>query len=343
MKLSLFDYHLPKERIAQSPANPRDSARLLIYDRKTGKVKHEVFRNLPEYLTANDVLVFNNSKVFPARLRGKKESGGKAELLLLKHLGPKKWECLVGTSNPRPGIKLVFAHGLIGEILNTAEEKTWVVEFNCPDKEMFEHLEKIGEIPLPPYISSTEKQTVLKKQYQTVYAEPVGSSAAPTAGLHFTENLLSKIKKMGCQIEYVTLHVGLGTFNPINVEDIEKYHIHSEDVSVDKETLKRLIAAKKQGKRIIAVGTTAVRTLEAVFTDMLSRNNDFVQSVNIYIYPPYKFKFVDAMITNFHLPKSSLLVLVSAFAGRKNIQEIYRKAIKNKYRFFSFGDASFLK
>ena len=361
MKLSLFNYNLPRALIAQTPASPRDASRLLVYDRKTKKVVHDRFYNLPRYLKPTDVLIFNNSKVFPARLLGHKETGGRAEALLLKELKAGEWEVLLGTGRPKVGLKLRFARGLTAEVINQFPHKTWLLKFNFAGPAFYAILNKIGQVPLPPYIEAmNQRSNESKRQYQTIYAKHIGSSAAPTAGLHFTKQLFEKIKKMGCQTEFVTLHVGLGTFDPVKTENIEDYQIHAERVSVDKQTIQRLIEAKQAGKRIIAIGTTSVRTLETLFTQkdftktraasaamLLSiavrQTDDFNDNTRIFIYPGYKFKFVDAMITNFHLPKSSLIMLVSALIGRNNALALYKKAIRLKYRFFSFGDAMLLK
>jgi len=361
MKLSLFNYNLPKALIAQTPASPRDTSRLLVYDKKTDKVVHDRFYNLPKYLKPTDVLVFNNSKVFPARLLGHKETGGKAEALLLKELKAGEWEVLLGTGRPKVGLKLRFTRGLEAEVVNQFPHKTWLLKFNFKGPDFYAILNKIGQVPLPPYIEAMKHRNIeAKAQYQTIYAKHLGSAAAPTAGLHFTKQLFAKIKKLGCQTEFVTLHVGLGTFDPVKTERIEDYQIHEEWVSVDRRTIQRLVEAKRAGKRIIAVGTTSVRTLETFFsqkefqkypdkdTAMLrsmeaEKIADFSGNTHIFIYPGYKFKFVAAMITNFHLPKSSLIMLVSAFIGRTNTLAIYKKAIRLKYRFFSFGDAMLLK
>lgn len=344
MKLALFNYQLPSELIAQKPATPRDHSRLLIYSRKSKSIKHDTFFNLPKYLTANDVLVFNNSKVFPARLIGQKETGGRAEVLLLKEQTTGRWEVLLGMNRPKQGQKLRFARGLEAKIVSECNEKTWLLDFNFRGAKFHAILDTIGQIPIPPYINSKSPQNLLKKQYQTIYAKPLGSAAAPTAGLHFTKKLMQQIKKTGCQIEYVTLHVGLGTFDPIKTDRIEDYQIHSENISIDEKTLRNLRNAKKAKKRIIAVGTTATRTLESVFgNEKHIEKTNISEDTNIFIYPGYKFKFVDAMITNFHLPKSSLLMLVAAFIGRTSMMKLYKLAIKKKYRFFSFGDAMFLQ
>ena len=350
MKLSLFDYKLPTNLIAQKPSVPRDHSRLLVFNKETNKASHDHFFNLPKYLSKNDVLVFNNTKVFPARIMGQKLTGGNVEVLLLKKLTANSWEAMIRSKNPKPGLKLRFKQGLLGELVERLSTKTWRIKFNFESAKFLLILDKIGQPPIPPYIHPANPQSKkLKEQYQTVYAEHLGSAAAPTAGLHFTKNLLNKIKQIGCQIEFVTLHVGLGTFEPVNTENIEEYKIHEEWASLDIKTRKRLLSAKKRGQRIIAVGTTSVRTLEYYFSNqglvtgvMRDRSTSTSANVDIFIYPGYKFKFVDAMITNFHLPKSTLLMLVSAFIGRKKTLELYQKAIRLKYRFFSFGDAMFL-
>ncbi len=342
MKLSLFDYSLPAELIAQKPALPRDHSRLLVYDKKTKKITHDYFYNLTKYLKPTDVLVFNNSKVLPARLLGHKESGGKAEILLLKKITA-DWEVLIGAKHPKIGLKIFFPYDLIATVVGKQSDKTWLVTFNQSPQALQQILAEVGKLPLPPYIHSMASESSLIKQYQTVYAKKIGSAAAPTAGLHFSKNLFSKIKKLGCQVEFITLHVGLGTFNPVNTKNIEDYKIHHETVEIDLPTIKRLIFAKKTGRRIIAIGTTSVRTLEAVLGTRNALTRSFKGEVDIFIYPGYKFHFVDAIITNFHLPKSSLIMLVSAFLGRTTTLKLYQLAIKLQYRFFSFGDGMFLK
>lgn len=347
MKLSQFDYHLPKELIAQKPVRPRDSSRLLVYNRKTNKIIHDYFYNLGRYLKPSDVLVLNNSKVFPARLWGRKETGGKIEVLLLKKVKDRLWEVLIGDKGRGIGLEIKFAKGLSCQITKKLPAGVWQVKFNFGGKKFESIINKIGVAPTPPYIKqgvlgdNKGYQGLLREQYQTVYAKKVGSVAAPTAGFHFTKKLINKLKKQGIQFEYVTLHVGYGTFQPVKVEEIEKHKMHPEYVEVYRNTNKRLVEAKKQGRRIMAVGTTSVRVLESVYG---LRTTDYSPPgfrgwVNTFIYPGYCFKFVDAMITNFHLPKSTLLMLVSAFVGRKNILKIYKQAIKKKYRFYSFGDA----
>jgi len=341
MKRSLFDYKLPAKRIANEPAKPRDSAKLLVYNRTTNQVLHDTFLHLDKYLKAGDVLIFNNTKVFPARLLGFKESGGKAEILLLKDLSAGNWEVLIGARNPKPGLKMLFAGNLIATVLKPTDGKSWIVNFNLQGKQFDQLLLKIGEMPLPPYIHSTAKQSELQEQYQTIYAKHQGSAAAPTAGLHFTRRLMSKLARHGVQMEYVTLHVGLGTFEPVNTENIENYHIHKEWIKMDKATQNRLLKAKNEGRRLIAVGTTSVRVLESLWQEEKAKK-DLIKETEIFIYPGYKFKAIDGMITNFHLPKSSLIMLVCAFVGREKTLKLYQLAIKLKYKFFSFGDGMFL-
>lgn len=343
MKLKEFDYKLPKNLIAQEPINPRDHSRLLILSKKTGRIEHRHFFNLPDYLKPGDVLVLNDTKVFPARLIGKKiESGGKIEIFLLKKISLNLWRCLAGGKRKKEGLEIVFSRKLSGELVKDNQDGTWNIKFNKLGKEFFKIIEKIGQVPLPPYIKRPEKITGVRdlKNYQTVYADErkANSVAAPTAGFHFTPALLKKIKDKGVKIEYITLHVGLGTFAPVKVENIKKHKMHSEWVEVKNSTLKRLKEAKKSGAKIIAVGTTSVRTLEAVWDN----KEGFKGWVDIFIYPGYRYKAVDAMITNFHLPQSTLLMLVSAFAGKEKIDKAYEQAIKKKYRFFSYGDAMFI-
>ncbi|HSX49156.1 MAG TPA: tRNA preQ1(34) S-adenosylmethionine ribosyltransferase-isomerase QueA [Candidatus Saccharimonadales bacterium] len=328
MKLNELDYKLPKELIAQFPTSPRDHSRLMVIDRKSGEILHNHFYDLPKFLTKNDVLVFNKTKVFPARIFGKKETQGKVEVLLLKNISEFTWEVIT-----KPGIdigeKIIF-DGFNLKIIER-NGKIAIAEFNLSYIDLLKKLEEVGHTPLPPYISSKESEENLRKKYQTVYAEKLGSAAAPTAGLHFTKRLLKEIHDMGVQIEYVTLHVGLGTFEPVHEETLEKHKIHEEYFDVSGDTYERLVEAKKSGKRIIAVGTTTVRVLES-----LPKRKGYT---DIFIYPPYKFKFVDSIITNFHLPKSTLLALVYAFANEKIIKKAYETAVKEKYGFFSFGDA----
>jgi len=357
MQLKDFDYYLPKELIAPYPAKPRDHSRLLILNRKTGKIEHRYFYDLPQYLKPGDVLVFNNTKVRHARLIGQKETtGGKVEIFLLKKektlAAGEIWQCLLGGARRKEGLRVDFKKKLKARVLKRNADNTWLVLFNKKGKVLEKIIEQIGEMPLPPYIKRGAER-VDEKSYQTIYANPkkLGSVAAPTAGLHFTPGLLKKLKARGVQFENITLHVGLGTFAPVKTENIKEHKMHAEWVEIEAEALKRIIKAKRDNKRIIAVGTTSTRTLEAVLPKGKAAKNkfkhqDFSGWVDIFIYPGYKFKAVDAMVTNFHLPKSTLVMLVSAFAGqpsrtngRKSIFQAYGEAIKRNYRFFSYGDA----
>ncbi|MFA6304509.1 MAG: tRNA preQ1(34) S-adenosylmethionine ribosyltransferase-isomerase QueA [Patescibacteria group bacterium] len=350
MKLSDFDYHLPTQLIAQQPISPRDHSRLMVLDKNKKTIINRHFFDLPDYLHSGDVLVLNNTKVFPARLIGhKKDTNGKVEVFLLKEVkssqsssaGSARWEVLIGNRRKKIGQNIVFGKGLECQIVKKIEESVWEVKFNRTGGRLEKLIESIGSVPLPPYIKSQSSKAKLKNQYQTVFAQNKGSVAAPTAGFHFTKGLLAKLKKQGVQIEYVTLHVGLGTFSPVKVKDVTKHQMHAEWASVDAKTAGRLNLAKKHGQRIIAVGTTSSRTLESfTIKDKIKAGNKWV---NIFIYPGYKFKFVNALITNFHLPKSTLMMLISALAGRKFILAAYQEAINKKYRFYSFGDAMFIQ
>ncbi len=334
LRLSDFSYDLPPELIAQEPIKPRDAARLLVLNKKTGKIAHQYFFDLPNILQAGDVLVFNNSKVIPARLYGVKTTGGKVEIFLLQPAGSGVWECLV-KGKIKVGEKIVLAPKVVAEPIRQLEDgREWLLNFNVSNKKLF----ALGETPTPPYI----KKKADLKDYQTVFAKTEGSVAAPTAGLHFTKKLLNKLKQQGVRIEFVTLHVGLGTFSSVETENILEHKMHSEWASIDKTTAKRLSQARQQGKKIIAVGTTAARVLESFTTNSgeVMAKSDWT---NIFIYPGYKFKLVNALITNFHLPKSTLLMLVSSLAGRDNIMKAYREAIKRKYKFFSFGDGMLIQ
>jgi S-adenosylmethionine:tRNA ribosyltransferase-isomerase len=354
MKLEDFDYNLPRELIAQEPVSPRDSSRLLVLDKKTGEIKHKNFFDIVDYLNPGDVLVMNNSKVFPARLLGKKaDTGGKMEVFLHRHETGKEWQCLLGGRGAKVGLLIDFPQGVNCEVVKNNEDGTWQVKFNLAKNELLKKCEKIGLMPLPPYIKRIEnKESRIKNDnvnYQTVYSDKkkVGSVAAPTAGLHFTPALLKKIKAKGIKIEYVTLHVGLGTFAPVKVDNVKKHKMHAEWVEIKKSSLEKIIQAKKKGSRVITVGTTSTRSLEAAFenikiSDSVLEIKPFRGWVDIFIYPGYNFKVVDALITNFHLPKSTLLMLVSALAGKKNIDKAYQEAVQNKYRFFSYGDAMFI-
>lgn len=336
MKTSDFDYYLPENLIAQTPLEPRDSSRLLVYDRNADKVYHEHFFDIKKYLKKGDVLVRNNTKVLPARMFGYTKNGGKVEVLLLKRFNLTDWEVLVKPGKKaKPGAMLTLSNELTLNVLETIEESgSRKVRFNF-DGVFEDIISRIGEMPLPPYITEKLKN---QERYQTVYAKTDGSAAAPTAGLHFTDNLLKEIKDMGVEIVDVLLHVGLGTFRPVKTEDILSHHMHSEYYEISEESAEKINRAKQEGRRIIAVGTTSVRTLESAADD-----NGYVKAVKdnteIFIYPPYKFKCVDALITNFHLPKSTLVMLVSALSTREKTLELYNLAVSEKYRFFSFGDA----
>lgn len=344
MKLSDFNYHLPQELIAQNPISPRDHSKLMVLDRTNKTISHRHFYDIVDYLKSGDVLVLNNTKVFPARLFGRREgSGGKVEVFLLQDLGQGSWQALIGNRRKTTGQIIVFAKGWECRIIKRIDESVWQVKFNRQGLALEKLIEKLGKTPIPPYIKYQNSGTALKKHYQTVFAKVRGSVAAPTAGFHFTKNLLNKLKKKGVQIEYITLHVGLGTFAPVKVNNIKKHHMHSELASIDKKTAERLNRAKQEGRGIIAVGTTSARTLEAF--SQKSQNSKLAAGqcwTDIFIYPGYKFKFIDALITNFHLPKSTLLMLISAFAGRQYVFRAYQEAIKKKYRFYSFGDAMFI-
>jgi S-adenosylmethionine:tRNA ribosyltransferase-isomerase len=340
MKTSDFDFDLPSELIAQTPLLKRDESRLLVLDKKTGDVSHHVFKDIIDYLNPGDVLVINDTKVIPARLMGVKEdTGAVIELLLLKDIGEDVWECL---SRPQKrlhiGTIIKFSDELsasVIELLNDGVTRVKLIYNGI----LLEILDRLGEMPLPPYIHEKLKE---KDRYNTVYAKNIGSAAAPTAGLHFTNELLEQLKGKGVIITNVTLHVGLGTFRPVEVDDINNHHMHSEYYNMSSETANILNNAKKNGNKIIAVGTTSTRTLETI----INKYGEFVEcsgNTDIFIYPGYEFKAIDSLITNFHLPKSTLVMLVSALAGRDNILNAYKIAVSEKYRFFSFGDAMLIK
>ncbi len=343
-----FDYHLPLELIAQQPAKPRDHSRLLLLNKKSGEIHHEHFFNIINYLHKGDLLVLNNSKVFPARLIGhKKESGGEIEIFLHQNKNALTWQCLV-RGRVKEGLVIVFKNKLEAEIVHNNDDGTWLVKFNLQGLNFWRAINEIGEVPLPPYIKREKQKASDKNSYQTVFADAkkVGSAAAPTAGLHFTSALLKKIKARGVKVVYVTLHVGLGTFAPMKTEKIEDHKMHSEFAEISAATMKAVLSAKKKGQRVIAVGTTSCRTLESVNWPLMKATPKLKQQAywtDIFIYPGYKFQVVDALITNFHLPKSTLLMLVSALAGEKNIKRAYQEAIRQRYRFFSYGDAMFIK
>ncbi len=341
MDIKDFDYQLPSELIAQFPLERRDGSRLLVMNRLDGSIEHRHFYDICDYLDAGDVLVLNDSKVIPARLYGKRSgSGGEVETLLLKPLGGDSWEALVRPGKKaRIGQRLEYGMSLVGTVADVTEDGGRIIHFEYEGDSIYEILDKIGNMPVPPYIKQKLED---KNRYQTVYAKNLGSAAAPTAGLHFTKELLSKLIQKGIIVKYVTLHVGLGTFRPVKVKDITQHTMHTESYFVPEDTEKEIADAKRDGRRIICVGTTSVRTLESAFDEngaLISRGGD----TDIFIYPGYKFKICDALITNFHLPQSTLLMLVSAFSDREKVLAAYSEAIEKKYRFFSFGDAMMIK
>ena len=339
MDLNEFDYELPKELIAQDPLEDRSASRLLVLDKESGAVEHRIFREIPELLVPGDCLVINNTKVIPARLIGAREgSGGAVEVLLLKRIEGREnsWETLVKPGKKaKPGSRIVFGNGLLkAEVVDVVEEGNRIVRFEFEG--IFEEiLDRLGEMPLPPYITHKLED---KNRYQTVYAKYDGSAAAPTAGLHFTKELLEEIRSAGVKIAEITLHVGLGTFRPVKAETVEEHRMHSEYYEISSEAAKLINETRQRGGRIVAVGTTSCRTLEAA-----SREDGSIEAgsgwTEIFIYPGYRFKMVDALITNFHLPKSTLIMLVSALAGREHVLAAYEEAVRERYRFFSFGDA----
>lgn len=340
MKLHDFYYDLPQELIAQDPLEDRAASRLMLLNKTDGSIKHEIFHNIIDYLNPGDCLVINDTKVIPARLYGvKKDTGAKIEVLLLTRKEDDKWEVLVKPGRKaKPGTVITFGDGLLEcEVKDVIDDGNRVIQFSYEG--IFEEiLDQLGQMPLPPYITHELKD---KNRYQTVYAKNEGSAAAPTAGLHFTKELLGKIEEKGVTIAHVTLHVGLGTFRPVKVEEITKHHMHSEYYCIEQEEADKINRAKKNGGRIISVGTTSCRTLESAADE-----NGFLKAssgwTDIFIYPGYQFKIIDCLITNFHLPESTLLMLVSALAGRESIMNAYEEALKEKYRFFSFGDAMFI-
>lgn len=340
MKTSDFYFDLPEELIAQDPLEDRSSSRLLVLDKETGKTEHHIFKDIIDYLNPGDCLVLNNTKVIPARLLGSREAtGGAVEVLLLKRKDKDVWETLVKPGKKaKPGTRLVFGDGLLhAEVLETVEEGNRLIKFEYEG--IFEEvLDRLGEMPLPPYITHKLQD---KTRYQTVYAKYEGSAAAPTAGLHFTHELLKQIEDKGVDIAYVTLHVGLGTFRPVKVDNVLEHHMHSEFYEVSAEAAEKMNKAKDNGKRVICVGTTSCRTVESA-TGEDGRMKAGCGDTEIFIYPGYSFKMLDALITNFHLPESTLVMLVSALAGKDNVLGAYNEAINEKYRFFSFGDAMFI-
>lgn len=341
MKTDDFDYYLPENLIAQTPINKRDESKLMVLNKETGTIEHRHFADIIDYLTPNDVLVLNDTKVMPARLIGQKEdTNGHIELLLLKNTKNNIYECLCKPAKRvKIGTIVNFGDGILkAKCIEVKEEGIREFEF-LYDGIFYEILDKLGEMPLPPYIHKKLKD---KNRYQTVYAKNIGSAAAPTAGLHFTQELLEKLKNKGITICYVTLHVGLGTFRPVNVEDVTTHKMHSEYYTINEETAKILNQAKKDGKNIVSVGTTTTRVLETVM-NQYQTFKECSGYTSIFIYPGYQFKAVDSLITNFHLPKSTLIMLVSAFCSKEIIMNAYSEAIKNSYRFFSFGDSMFIK
>ena len=337
MKTSDFYYDLPEELIAQDPLEDRSSSRLLVLDKNSGETEHHVFREIVNYLDPGDCLVINDTKVIPARLIGaKEETGAKIEVLLLKRGADDVWETLVKPGRKaKPGTRISFGDGLlVGEVVDIVDEGNRLIHFEYEG--IFEEiLDRLGQMPLPPYITHQLKD---KDRYNTVYAEHPGSAAASTAGLHFTPELLEKIRDKGVDIAHVTLHVGLGTFRPVKVDDVENHHMHSEFYMIDKAAAEKINRAKENGKRVICVGTTSCRTIESA-ADENGRLKECSGWTDIFIYPGYQFKILDALITNFHLPESTLVMLVSALAGREHVLAAYREAVKERYRFFSFGDA----
>ena len=341
MKTSDFYFDLPDELIAQVPIKDRSSSKLMVVDKETGNIEHKVFKDVIDYLNEGDCLVLNNTRVIPARLIGEKlETGGKIEFLLLKRTEENTWQALVKPGKrAKIGTKFSFGNGkLIGEVVDIAEEGSRIIKFHY-DGIFEEVLDELGNMPLPPYITETLEE---KERYQTVYSKHNGSSAAPTAGLHFTNELLDEIEKKGIKIAFVTLHVGLGTFRPVKVENVLEHEMHSEFYMIEESEAKKINEAKLNGKNVVCVGTTSCRTIESVADE-----NGLVKKcsgwTNIFIYPGYEFKVVDKLITNFHLPESTLIMLVSALLGKENTLNAYKEAVDNKYRFFSFGDAMIIK
>ena len=339
MKTHDFYYDLPEELIAQTPLERRDASRLMTLDRKTGQIEHKHFYDIVDYLQPGDCLVMNDSRVLPARLLGHRPTGGAVEVLLLRDLGQRRWECLCKPGRKmQPGNQVIFGNGeLTATVVEVQDTGNRIVEFHY-EGIFLEVLERLGKMPLPPYIKAELED---QERYQTVYSREIGSAAAPTAGLHFTNELLDTIRDKGVKTAFVTLHVGLGTFRPVKAEDIQQHHMHSELCMMSEETANILNETKRNGGRVICVGTTSCRTLES----LVKEDGSFEAAsrwTDIFIYPGYQFKAMDALITNFHLPESTLVMLVSAFAGREHVLNAYKTAVEEKYRFFSFGDAMFL-
>ena len=336
MKTSDFYYDLPEELIAQTPVEPRNSSRLMVLPRNGGKIEHKHFYDLPEFLKPGDCLVLNNTRVLPARLYGTREdTGAVVEFVLLRQHGNKLWECLAGPGKKaKTGYKFKFSDKLTATVTDVLEDGNRMLEFAC-EGDFFAVLDEVGQMPLPPYIKEKLKD---KERYQTVYSKDAGSAAAPTAGLHFTKEMLESIKAMGVNIAYVTLHVGLGTFRPVKVEDVTQHKMHTEHYYIPEEAAKTINDTRKNGGRVICVGTTSCRTVESC-AKKYGEIKECSGDTDIFIYPGFEFKCMDGLITNFHLPESTLIMLVSAFAGYDNIMKAYNIAVKEKYRFFSFGDA----
>lgn len=338
MKTSDFYYDLPQELIAQTPIEPRDQSRLMVVDKNTGEVTHKIFKDLIDYLNPNDCLILNDTRVIPARIYGvKKETGAVVEFLLLKQSENNVWECLCKPGKrAKIGTEFVFGEGLVEcEVVDITDDGNRKIQFKCDSKDIYTILDKIGKMPLPPYITEELKNG---ERYQTVYSRELGSAAAPTAGLHFTNELLERIEQKGIKIGYVTLHVGLGTFRPVKVDDVTKHKMHTEHYHISKQTADLINKTKANGGRVISVGTTSTRTLESVATKngCICEDED---DTSIFIYPGYEFKCIDGLVTNFHLPESTLIMLISAFAGYDNVMNAYKIAVDERYRFFSFGDA----
>lgn len=342
MKKSDFYYDLPKELIAQTPLTQRDGSKMMVINRKSGEISHKHFYDILDYLNDGDCLVLNNTRVLPARIYGtKKDTGAVVEFLLLNNLGNDEWETITGPGKrAKEGAEFTFGNGILScVVLKVLENGNRIAKFSYDGTNIYEVLDKIGEMPLPHYITEKLRD---KERYQTVYSKELGSAAAPTAGLHFTEEILKKLIDKGVKICYVTLHVGIGTFRPVKAENIEDHKMHSEHYHIPKETADTINETKKNGGRVIAVGTTCCRTLESVMTSQ-GEMKEFDDWTSIFIYPGYKFKCIDALITNFHLPESTLIMLVSAFYDREKVLEAYKIAVDEKYRFFSFGDCMFIE
>ncbi len=336
MKKSDFFYDLPEELIAQTPIEPRDSSRLMVIDKKNKAVSENIFRNIKEYLKSGDLLVLNDTRVLPARIFGRRiDTGSVVEFVLLKQIKVNVWECIAGPGKKaKVDTEFFFSENLSAKVIDVLDDGNRILEFESKI-DFFAALDEVGKMPLPHYIKEELKD---KERYQTVYSKNLGSAAAPTAGLHFTKKLMDELKNMGVDIAYVTLHVGLGTFRPVKVDNILEHHMHSEHYSISRDTADKISAAKKSGGRVICVGTTSCRTLESAaskYGEIIECSDD----TSIFIYPGYTFKCMDGLITNFHLPESTLIMLVSAFAGYEFTMEFYKKAVEDKYRFFSFGDA----